>query len=86
MRTIKSSLQLSVERLNNKSTANCTSKEVDKLLTNLRDVINPEFTSWYCKATYKLGVQQVAELAVKARAGDNPAHYFSFLIKKQLSA
>lgn len=75
--------------LNKTSTAvtaeqlSCTS--VDKLLADCSDLINPTFREWYCKAFYRLGIQQTHQLAKQARGGNAPAKYFSFLIRHVLS-
>lgn len=78
--------QLSAERFNKPTAVNCTTVQVDNLINNLLDLINPEFKSWYAKAIYKLGRQRVAELAIVARRGANPPKYFSWLLKKEIKA
>ena len=58
--------------------------EVDKLLADCSDLINPTFREWYCKAFYRLGIQQTHQFAKQARGGKSPAKYFSFLIRHTL--
>jgi hypothetical protein len=59
--------------------------EVDKLVADCSDIINPSFKEWYCKAFYKLGADKAYQLAKQARSGNSPAKYFSFLIRHELA-
>lgn len=72
--------QLSTEVKEAKTTVNCNA--VDVLFSDLSDLVNPEFKSWYCKMFYKLGRDQVLIMASKARAdGYDKRKYFSRLLK-----
>lgn len=82
--------QLTTERIASQSstaTDNCncdchkTWDEVDKLLAAYEDLTSPAFKAWYCKAIYAMGCQVFSDLAEKARKGNDPARYFSSLLK-----
>lgn len=65
-----------------KSKPTATVQEVDQLLSEVADLINPNFKAWYCKRFATLGKESVLRYASQARAdGKTPARLFSFLIK-----
>lgn len=66
--------------MNLKPTA--TVREIDQLLIEYSDLINPSFKAWYCKRFSALGIDNVHKYASQARAdGRQPSKLFSFLIK-----
>ena len=53
-------------------------KIVDKLLAEYRDLIEPEYKSWFAKRFYVLGFAEIHTAAGKARnKARDPKHYFS---------
>lgn len=74
--------QLSVERFNKpQQLTTVTSKQIDKLLLTLQDLVNEQYWEWYCRECYRLGLDKVKELAIIARKGAQPRKYFSWLLK-----
>lgn len=65
---------------------NCSRKEVDILLKDCSDLIEPTFKEWFAKSFYSLNRNKIIQLASVARNdGKNPRRYFSYLIKSHSS-
>lgn len=72
--------QLGVNKF--KPADSCSPPQVDVLLEDCNDLINPSFKSWYAKTFAAMPMHRVYELASQAREGKVPARYFSFLLKR----
>ena len=78
--------QLSTGLNRYKPTVNCTTVEVDQLLKDCSDLIQPTFAKWYAKSFYSLPPSKILELASQARSdGKQPAKLFSHLVKRYAS-
>ena len=70
-------------KLNNNPVA--TVLEIDFVLQDYTDLVNPTFNGWYALAIKRLGVRRFMDLASVARAeGRDKAKYMSWLIKREL--
>lgn len=59
----------------------------DSLYSQIPDLVNDRFRSWYCDAFYKLGRERTLAIVKEARAdGKHPARYFSYLLKEAINA
>lgn len=85
--------QLPTEGKNQKKTQlttdNCrpSNEQVDYVLEEIGDLITrPDLKPWYCSAVYKLGMQQVLQMASLARADakTTPPQFFSYLLNRAL--
>lgn len=66
----------------NPTVNNCSTKQVNLLLEDCSDLLNPKFKSWYAQRFYSLPASKIQQLASQARVdGKHPAKLFSFLLK-----
>lgn len=89
----RNNCQLTAEGKRNKKTQlttdNCrpSNEQVDYVLEEIADLITrPDLKAWYCSAVYKLGMQQVLQMASLARqdAKTTPPQFFSYLLNRAL--
>jgi len=73
------------EELNNVNVnvKNKTEDWTERAIINLKDQ-NPNRLAYY-KAWHKIGEQRLEGILVQAKTGTNPAAYFMWLIKKELT-
>ncbi len=77
---------IAIEETNSNTTAIAIDdKEIDLILEDNKNVICHEFKGWYVKTLKLIGKDRFILLAKTAeQEGNNPARYFSWLLKREL--
>jgi hypothetical protein len=57
-------------------------RQVDDALEKTKDLINPDFKSWYAKRCIEIGYGRYMGLAEDARRGRSPLKLFSYLLRR----
>jgi hypothetical protein len=66
-----------------KTTEQLSTVEIDRLFSDLGNLVNQQFKPWYCRVFYRIGRSKALELAAVAKSdGFNPPRLFSKLLKE----